>query len=91
MNRVFLAGVCALAGLLLGLVSSNTLIGQQEVPRPPVPGRVAKYQLSATAHGGALHIYFLDTETGQLWHGHHGAQIGWAELGSPVRPVPKKK
>ena len=90
MNRVLLAGVCAIAGFLLALVSSHSLVGQ-EVPRPPVPGRVAKYQLSATAHGGAVHLYFLDAETGQLWHGHHGPQLGWAELGSPVRPVPKKK
>ncbi len=91
MNRVYLAGVCAIAGFLVGLVSSNSLMGQQ-VPRPPEASRAGKYQLSTSVQGAALNLYFLDTETGQLWGGQSfNFEITWRELGSPVRPVPKKK
>jgi hypothetical protein len=91
MNRVFLAGVCVLAGLFLGLVSSNSLIGQQ-VPRPAEAGRVGKYQFHAVATQHNPTLYFLDTETGQLWTGFQGIdKTGWQEIGSPVRPAPKKK
>jgi hypothetical protein len=89
MNRVLLAGVCVIAGFLLALMSNHALVGQQVV-RPP-DGKAGKYQLSAVTLPTPA-LYFLDTETGQLWYGHHGAdKLSWTEIGSPVRPVPKKK
>jgi hypothetical protein len=91
MNRVLLAGVCAIAAFLLGLVSNHSLVGQQVVP--PGGGKVGRYQLSAAATQHAIALYFLDTETGQLWFGSQGIdhKTVWHEIGSPVRPVPMKK
>jgi hypothetical protein len=83
-RHYLLTGVCFVLGLLLAPLWHQPAGGQLP-PLQGAPGKVGRYQVSASNTPGGLAAFLCNTETGQLWL-YSGGQ--WQPMDSPVH---KKK
>jgi hypothetical protein len=100
MKKSSLVVGCVLIGLIVAWTANSSLLGQPQPGGHVAPPKVGKYQISVVSHNNSPLVFFLDTETGQLWqrHGLPGLADGgkvaanpWIDTGSPVKAPPARQ